>query len=136
MIDDIFGISELIDLLIPEGTNKEVEVNGTKVSISKKDGNIKIKTVSEDKFDDSSIKERIADFKNKIEELDDEIFNDINEDFGEKVNINGFNKMIESENIDEDQAKVIEDLITKYEQTARCHLQDKIQSLVNLFDRF
>lgn len=132
MMNDIFEISNLINLLIPEGTDKEVDMDGVKLHITKKDGNVKIETI--DEFDDSDIKAEIKEFQAKIKELDDDTFAEVCESVD--FNINEFNKLIELKDINEKQAEEIDDCITKFGQAVCSNLQKKIEDLVSVYQRF
>lgn len=129
-MNDIFEFSKIIDLLIPEGTDQEINVDGTKIHISKKDGKVNIKTVEEK---DSIVKQHISEFSDKLEEIDDDMFVEICEEFGDA---NEFNQLLELDNFTEEQAEQVESGITRFSQIACQHIQKKIQELVNLYDRF
>ena len=79
-------ITELINALIPEGAIQEYDIDGEKVTVSKKDGVVNITTFKEE-FDDTYIKELIKDYKESIKELDDCVFVEAVDDFSSKLDL-------------------------------------------------
>lgn len=142
-IQDFSNLSELMNLLgmaIPEGTEKDLEIDNTKIHFQKKDGTIKIEVKEEiqpsQDFDDSSIKELIEDYKDSIKQLDDDLFLEVSEELGKKISIKEFDSLLNLEHLTEDQANQVEEMIDLASEIACLHLQHKIQNLVELYERF
>ena len=89
-------ITELINALIPEGAIQEDDIDGEKVTVSKKDGVVNITTFKEE-FDDTYIKELIKDYKESIKELDDCVFVETVDDFSSKLDLKKFNELLDKE---------------------------------------
>ena len=127
----------IISLLVPEGTEKEYELDGTKIHISRKDGEISISTSKNvDVFDDSSIKEEIKEFKENLNDLDDDIFIDAFEKVKESIDINRFNELIEYDNFTEAEANEVEGMMSYFSQIVYDTIQDEIQRLEKMRDNF
>ena len=78
------GILELIKKFVPEGTEKSIEAEGVKVSLVNKDGQFKIKIDNLEercKEDSKELKNCIATFKEKVDSLDDETFDELIKEF-------------------------------------------------------
>ena len=137
MLDELFQlstISSLFDALIPEGTDKKVTIDGIEYSISKKDNKVKIETVK--KFNDEPIKEYVSEFKDNLKELDDCLFVKITEEFGKLHDTKEFDKLLNLDQYDENQAERIFNLIAVFSNIVCKHLQSSIEKLVELYERF
>ena len=137
MLDELFQlstISSLFDALIPEGTDKKVTIDGIEYSISKKDNKVKIETVK--KFNDEPIKEYVSEFKDNLKELDDCLFVKITEEFGKLHDTKEFDKLLNLDQYDENQAERILNLIAVFSNIVCKHLQSSIEKLVELYERF
>lgn len=142
-IQSIQAYSELMNLLgnaVPEGTEQEVEIDDINIHFQKKDGTIKIevkeKNQPKEAFDDSSIKELIQEYKENIEELDDDLFLEVSEELGRKISIKEFDSLLNSEHLTEDQANKVEGMIDLASEITCLHLQHRIQDLVELYEKF
>lgn len=126
-------ISMLSDL-IPDGTKKEVKIDGVTYKFNKDDGEIKIEVV--EPFDDSKIKELVNNYKEKIKALDDNIFIEATEDLSSKISLKEFNELLDLKDFTEEQANRVQELIDIFTETICLHLQHKIQSLIEFYDNF
>lgn len=135
-MNDLEKLIELMGNLIPEGTNEEIDTDEYKISLVKDGDNIKIQIVEkEEAFDDSEIKEVVSEFKEAIEELDDDLFVEIAEDFSTKLNNKEFNDLLNLESYSEEQAAKVSEMIEIATTIIRSHIQNKIQNLFEIYDK-
>lgn len=128
-------ITELINALIPEGAIQEYDIDGEKVTVSKKDGVVNITTFKEE-FDDTYIKELIKDYKESIKELDDCVFVEAVDDFSSKLDLKKFNELLDKEEFTKEEADEIERMIDTSVDCIQSHLEDKINSLIEVYRKF
>lgn len=147
MITSIEQFNELADLInifskaIPEGISEELELDGIKISLSKNDGKVQLRLESEQgtqcmEFNDTSIKEVVNEFKQSIDELDDNVFLEVLEEIKDKVDIKRFDELLNLDNYNEELANEVEDLMDYTSQVICEKLQSKIQGLVDLYEKF
>ncbi len=135
-MNELEQLIELMGNLIPEGTNEEIDTETYKVSIVKNGDNIEIQIVEkEQEFDDSEIKQTVEEFKNAIKELDDDFFVEVTEAFSEKINNKKFNDLLDLESYTEEQACEVSEMIEIATTIIQSHIQSKIQSLFELYDK-
>lgn len=140
-IKALFDLINTFNVAIPDGVEESLEVNGTKIALNKKDGVINISVTSNNEninetFDDSRIKEVIRKYKERIEELDDCLFVDVVEDMGKSFDIREFNCLLDKDSYTEEEALEIADKIDVSIDIIRKHLENKINKLVNVYNRF
>ena len=87
-------------------------------------------------FDDSEVKELVAEFKDSIEELDDSIFLESLEKARSAVDVKRFNDLLSLETFTEDEATEVTCLIDYFSQIISTTLQEKIQELFSLSEKF
>lgn len=133
-LDSMTSLINILTEMIPNGTEQELEIDGTKISFSKKDGNIKIKT--ETKFDDSEIKRAVKDYKKNIKLIDDDMFVEISENLGNVIDLKEFDNLLNLESYTEEQADKVANMLGSAYHITRIHLEDKINNLVKLCNRF
>lgn len=136
-IQELLGITDLI----PEGTDERICINGMEFSITKKDGIVDLKIelnedTNEQDFDASEIKEKIAKYKANIEALDDNTFLDILDEMREVIDIKEFDSLLDAESFTEETAARVEELIEHSTLIVHKFLQNKIQDLMALYERF
>lgn len=135
---------EILRLLIPEGTNQGCSDGNKSISVKNEDGKITIECsykaekedTSDKTFDDSEIKELVAEFKDSIEELDDSIFLESLEKARSAVDVKRFNDLLSLETFTEDEATEVTCLIDYFSQIISTTLQEKIQELFSLSEKF
>ena len=88
------------------------------------------------KFNDEPIKEYVSEFKNNLKELDDCLFVKITEEFGKLHDTKEFDKLLNLDQYDENQAERILNLIAVFSTIVCKHLQSSIEKLVELYERF
>ena len=146
-MENLQEVKELCDLInifnvaIPDGAEESLEVNGTKFTLNKKDGviNISITFDNEDvveRFDDSCIKEIIKEYKERIEELDDCLFVEAAEEMGQYFDVKRFDELLNQDTFTEEEAAEVSEMIDQSSQIICDHLEDKINELVDIFNRF
>lgn len=137
MIDELFNFSvieKVLKNLVPDGTMKDIELDNMKYSISNKDGKIII-DVSE-KFNDKLTKERIKEFKESLKLLDDCLFLEVTEDFNKSFDNKEFDELLKLDSFSEKESDRVNLLIDKFSDMICDNLRNKIESLVNLYERF
>ena len=135
---------DLIDILntvIPDGVNKDLEVNGNKITLNKEDGIIKISLSSNmkdttEEFDDSNVKEIIKEYKEWIEELDDCLFVEATEETSKHFNIKRFDELLNKDSFTKEEAYELSEMIDKSSQIICKHLENKIAELIDIYNRF
>ena len=135
---------EILKLLIPEGTNQGCSDGDKSISVKNENAKITIECSystetednSDESFDDSDIKEIVAEFKDSIEELDDSIFLESLEKARSAVNVKRFNDLLALETFTEDEATEVTCLIDYFSQIISTTLQEKIQELFSLSEKF
>lgn len=129
------NIYELLGIFntIPENTEEQICINDLAISLSKKDGVIDVK-IEVNPMDE--IKEKIANYKENIEALDDNTFLDILDEMREVINIKEFDELLELEEFTKEEAARVEELIEHSTLIIHKFLQNKIQDLMELYERF
>lgn len=144
-MDELRNLSEISDIInnlslsIPEGTVQSFETDGLKYYLEKDNGHIKIEleaSLPEEDFDDSSTKEIVAEYKESIKALDDDLFLEIVDELSSKLDLKEFNSLLDLESFDEDQARKVEEMIDISTEVICLHLQHKIQGMVELYEKF
>ena len=143
-MDKTINFNELTDILslcIPDGTVETFESDDLKCHLEKDNGHLKIKIEANipecsENFDDSTIKEIVKGYKDNIKALDDSTFVEVVEELKSKVDLNKFNKLLDLEKFDEDQAQEVEEMINISTNVICLHLQHKIQDMVELYEKF
>lgn len=140
-MNDLTDLLHIFGLIIPEGTDKVFEEDGTQIHISKKNGGVKIsvnsnKDLSGENFDDSSIKDAISEFKDNINDLDDSVFIESLEEARKAIDVKRFDELLNLEKFTEAEATEVANMITYFSQIISNNLQEKIQELLELQERF
>lgn len=138
-LSEISDIINNLSLSIPEGTVQSFEADGLKYYLEKDNDYIKIElkaSLPEKTFDDSSTKKIVAEYKESIKALDDDLFLEIVDELSSKLDLKEFNSLLDLESFDEDQARKVEEMIDISTDVICLHLQHKIQDMVELYERF
>ena len=136
-MNDLFQLNtmaNLLEALIPEGTNKKVEIDGIEYSINKKDNKVSISAV--EKFDDTAIKEYVSQFKENIKELDDCLFVKVTEEFKKSFNTKEFDKLLNLDKYSQEDADKVVTMMSEFSDIVCEYLQSKIKKLVELYEKF
>lgn len=131
MLEQFNFLSELLKLAIPEGTDRVIEVDNQKVSVSNKDGIIRIKTV--DEFDDSEVKNVVSKFKELVAQVDDDVFVEVCDELD---NTQRLDELCDKESFTKEEGKEVYDLISAYADKFKESLTAKINELIELRDQF
>ena len=144
-MNTLSNIYELLGIFnaIPEGTDEKISIGNLEIALTKKNGaiGVKIETNEDNKqecqtFDDSETKEKIANYKESIEALDDNTFLDILDEMREVIDIKEFDELLSMESFTEENAARVEELIDHSTLIVHKFLQNKIQDLMELYERF
>ena len=140
-IKELFDLINIFNVTIPDGAEESLEVNGTKITLNKKDGVINISVISDnedafEKFNDSSIKEVIKEYKERIEELDDCLFVEAAEEMGQYFNMKRFDELLNKNYFTEEEAVEVSEMIDQSSQIICNCLEDKINELTNIYNKF
>lgn len=135
---------EILRILIPEGTNQGCSDGNRSISVKNENGKITIECsydketedASDKSFNDSDIKEIVAEFKDSIENLDDSIFLESLEKAKAAVDVKRFDELLNLEKYSEAEAIEIACLIDYFSQVIATTLQEKIQELIDLSEKF
>lgn len=137
----LFDLINMFNITIPDGAEESLEVNGTKIALNKKDGVINISVTSDNEdaiegFDDSCIKEIIKEYKERIKELDDCLFVEAAEEMGQYFDVQRFDELLNQDTFTEEEAAEVSKMINHSTEIICNHLEDKINELVNIYNRF
>ena len=121
---------DLFKQLIPNGT-KEVEIDGVKVKVTKDDDIFEVSAV----YDDTDIKNLIKEYKETIEKLDDDIFLEATEELGKIYDLTKFNELLDAKSLTEEESDLVEKIINKSIDLISTTVQNKIQDLLDLYER-
>lgn len=138
-LENIIEVSNLLNelsLKIPEGSEQTFDVNGIKFTLKKEEGVIRLISEESDNFNDSDIKDLIKEYKENIENLDDDLFLEVIEDISTKIDLNKFNELLDLETFTEDEASEVEEMIDISADVISSHLKNKIQEMVKLYEKF
>lgn len=133
-MEELSLMLKLLSSLIPDGTKKEIEIEGVKYSLNKEGDDIKIK--ASEIFNDSSTKDMVASYKENVEDLDDDIFIEATEELAKKMDISEFNDLLDLDSFNEEQASKVEEMISISSDVICSHLQQKIGDMIKLYEKF
>lgn len=132
---------QLLNLLIPEGTEESLNSPDSEIYFSNKNGHIKIKidinpSKKEETFNDTETKELVNEFKESLKELDDSVFLEASEKAEKAINMKRFDELLNKERYSEAEATEIESLIDYFSQLICAILQSRINELFIMSERF
>lgn len=131
-----------IDLLIEAiksmtNGSKNLKIGNMNVSISKdSDDNSESIEVRIEQNNNSEVKEKIKNYKEAIEELDDCIFISALEQFSDIYSAKEFNKLLEYDNFTEEEEDYVLEMINHFNNLVRTSIEDKIKELKEIKERF
>lgn len=132
MMNDLLKLWDNLNEAIPEGV-QEFEQDGVKYSIDKKDGYLSVKV---EKNTDPEIKDIVVSFKEKLEDLDDDLFIKLFEDFKKEIDVNRFSELLDKDQYTIEEADEVKGLINQSVKIIHSKLQDMIENLVDVYDKF
>ena len=130
--EDLFNIVKTISELLPKGENT-LDLGNIKLEIDKKDNSIKITAVDEVSDIDLDL---IREYKENIKLLDDELFIKATEKLSEDVDINYFNSLIEKTTLTSSEFDEVTAIIERSNEIVAELIQDEIDRLDSLLERF
>ena len=137
MINDLFqlnALANILKVLIPEGIDKNVVVDGVEYSITNKDGKIEINV--NEKFDDAETKNQISQFKENIQSLDDCPFLKITEEYGKNYNVKELDELLNLDNYTQEEAEKVLSMICDFTDIVKVRLQEEIKKLIKIYKKF
>lgn len=132
MMNDLLKLWDSLNDSIPNGS-QEFEQNGVKYSINKEDGYLSVKV---EKNNDPEIKDVVISFKEKLEDLDDDLFIELFEDLKKEIDTNRFSTLLTKDQFTIEEANEVRSLINQSVKIIRESLQDKIENLVETYEKF
>ena len=132
MMNDLLKLWDNLNKAIPEGV-QEFEQDGVKYSIDKKDGYLSVKV---EKNTDPEIKNIVVSFKEKLEDLDDDLFIELFEDLKKEIDVNRFSELLDKNQYTIEEADEVKGLINQSVKIIHSKLQDMIENLVDVYDKF
>lgn len=132
MMNDLLKLWDNLNEAIPEGV-QEFEQDGVKYSIDKKDGYLSVKV---EKNTDPEIKNIVVSFKEKLENLDDDLFIELFEDLKKEIDVNRFSELLDKDQYTIEEADEVKGLINQSVKIIHSKLQDMIENLVDVYDKF
>lgn len=125
-------IEELINLLNTEkSVNKEFNIDGYKVEVIKDGNTIITKATLEE---DNTIKDKIAQFKDIVENIDDTVFIDVLELVSKRIDIKEFDSLLNKQNFTKEEAENLNNKMSYFINTAHDYVNVKIKELYNTDD--
>ena len=121
-MNDLTDLLHIFGLIIPEGTDKVFEEDGTQIHISKKNGSVKISVNSNKDLSG--------------EDFDDSVFIESLEEARKAIDVKRFDELLNLEKFTEAEATEVANMITYFSQIISNNLQEKIQELLELQERF
>lgn len=139
--NELPDLMNILSLCIPDGTVETFESEDLKYHLEKDNDYLKIEIKTntpnqKEDFDDSCTKEIVEDYKDGIKAIDDDLFVEIVEELKSKLDLTRFNELLDLEEFDEEQAQEVEEMIDISTGIICLHLQHKIQSMVELYEKF
>lgn len=138
-LENLMGLIGFSDIFnnIPEGTDQNIQMDNLNIHITKKNGDISVEISELEKaFDDTATKKIIKEYKERIEELDDCLFVEAAEEMGQYFDVKRFDELLNQDTFTEEEAAEISEMIDQSSQIICDHLEDKINELVNVYNRF
>lgn len=134
--DSLLDAFNLLNCALPDDSEKEVSINGTKILLNKKDGKINIEITKEETYDDTDIKTTIANYKRNIEELDDCLFLNAFDEMKDTIDVKEFDSLLKQDSFTEEEADKVYHYIDVSSDIICSHLKNKITDLTELYEKF
>lgn len=138
MDEKIKQITDLLTLsgaLLEDGMEQRIYVDNGALLISKEDGKMYI-AVEEGFIEGDTVKDAVKDYKEAMEALDGNTFLEVLEEMKEEIDIQEFDELLDLEDYNEEDAERVLELIEQSTEIVQEYLQNKIESLVNVFEKF
>ena len=85
---------------------------------------------------DPEIKNIVVSFKEKLEKLDDDLFIELFEDLKKEIDVNRFSELLDKDQYTIEEANEVKGLINQSVKIIHSKLQDMIENLVDVYDKF
>lgn len=116
-----------------EESTETLHVNNIKLTINKEKGKMTL-SIEQDEY--SELKEKINSFKEVINELEDCLFVNAYEEMSNFIDVKEFDKLISKDNFTAEEAKQVEEWLAIAKEIFSTHIENEIEDLSNLLDRF
>lgn len=113
---------------VPEGT---YEIGDYVVTIKKSDNSLSMELSLKD-----NTKEIVNKYKENFKKIDDDLFVEIVDEISKEIDLKEFNDLLDLENYTTEESEKVLSLIDKSKEIILDMLQDKIESLVELYNEF
>lgn len=113
---------------IPSGT---YEIGNYIVTIEKSDNSISMELSTKD-----NTKEIVNEYKESLKEIEDDLFVKIVDEISKEINLKEFNDLLDQETYTSEESEKVLGLIDESKKIILSELQDKIESLVELYNKF
>lgn len=113
---------------VPERT---YEIGDYVVTIKKSDNSLSIELSLKD-----NTKEIVNKYKENFKKIDDDLFVEIIDEISKEIDLKEFNDLLDLENYTTEESEKVLSLIDKSKEIILDMLQDKIESLVELYNEF
>ena len=137
MIDNFKEFKELLDLFYKMHSgviDEDLEIDGTKISLHKDGKDLSIHITSDnEEFDDTGIKEIVDEYKTNIDKLDDCLFVSALEDMD--LDAKRFDELLNKDSFTEEEADEVEEMINHSVEVIKKHIADKMDELVDVYNR-
>lgn len=133
-LNELFELALALDKELQEKGEASAKIGDLNISLSKK-GDI-LSLHAETEFNDSEIKETVEEYKNSIQELDDDLFVEATEEMAQVLDIKEFSRLLDLPSYNEDEANKVYGMIDCASAIISDKLEKKIQELVDLSYKF
>lgn len=113
---------------VPSGT---YEIGDYIVTIEKSDNSVSMELSTKD-----NTKEIVNEYKESLKEIEDDLFVKIVDEISKEINLKEFNDLLDQETYTSEESEKVLSLIDKSKKIILSELQDKIESLVELYNKF
>lgn len=144
------NIYELMGLFsaIPVGTEEKIVINNTTITLSKTTDAVNVqvkftkdneclcddKCVCHEEFDDTIIKEKVAQYKENINALDHDVFLECLEELKENIPLKELSDLLDLEHYNEEEAMRVDELIDNSTLIIHHILQEWIEEIVDDYE--
>lgn len=113
---------------VPSGT---YEIGDYIVTIEKSDNSISMELSTKD-----NTKEIVNEYKESLNKIEDDLFVKIVDEISKEINLKEFNDLLDQETYTSEESEKVLGLIDKSKKIILSKLQDEIESLVELYNKF
>lgn len=139
-MNDNNSLNNLITALghiIPENSGFLKTIDGYRISASNHEGSINIRVEpAEQGYDDSRVKELVANYKRNMDKLDDCLFLEVLDEIKDHLDLKTFTELTEQESYSEEDAEIVKSMINFTSLVVHEHIVNKIQDLEELLTEF